>query len=94
MMELQQTIPNSELDNENRFDFLINIHQDILRMDEVHPSDEDDWNYIFLIWLKKETNQEEFFKKLSENITNVAIGWEFNMHQINELIVMLCRPDR
>jgi hypothetical protein len=40
---------------EGRFDFLEGVHpMNLLRVDEVHPSKDNDTHYLFLIWVREQ----------------------------------------
>ncbi len=54
MMSLHHRVNQSELTDYDRFDFLANCAPAVLRMDEVHPSADNDGHYLYLIWVRPE----------------------------------------
>src|SRR2546423_720148 len=93
MMLLQQTSTPNEVRDEGRFDFLKGISNKVLRMDELHASDGDDWNYIYLIWLKDYDDEDKFVKALKNNIKGIN-DWLFRVWANDiGLIGIYCCPE-
>lgn len=77
MMLLHANIELQELAQEpERFDFLKGAVNFVTRIDEVHPSEENDSHYIFLIWCKPE-DTDVLRDKIVINITRLRThpGW-------------------
>ena len=71
MMDLSATVQKFELvDEPERFDFLKGVQRrDITRIDEVHPSRDNDAHFIFLIWVpvkKHDKVQNKILKNISK----------------------------
>jgi len=67
-MPLHSRIAKDEWDEMPRFDFLKGLQQYMIRMDEVHPSVDNDTYYIFLIWIDyNKIDSYKFRDKLEAN---------------------------
>lgn len=79
MMPLHCRVKNSEVrDEPSRFsDFLKGAEKLVLRMDEVHPSENNDGHYLFLIWVS-EDRDEEAREMIESNIkkSSHGSGWD------------------
>lgn len=67
MMPLHAKLGRDELDDPERFDFLKGLKDHIQRIDEVHPSKDNDSHYLFLVWLKVPDTTEEVRTKILVN---------------------------
>lgn len=78
MMPLHQKILKRELADSDRFEFLAGaaVRKLVIRMDELHPSDDNDSHYLFLIWVKPDDNAEAL-RLIRQNLKNFADqSWE------------------
>ncbi len=81
-MKLQSRVSKRELEAaladecDFQFDFLAGISHLIIRMDEVHPSlDNNNDRYIFLIWVEPD-DHAVVERQISQNIERAMSGWE------------------
>lgn len=59
-MRLHSRITRKELESEKeRFDFLQPVLECIERVDEVHSDEDNDSEYIFLVWLKRSVQDRD-----------------------------------
>lgn len=72
-MPLHSTLTLEELDDEERFDFLVGTLDQIARVDEVHADEGNDSEYIFLVWLKyPDADPWEFRRAVRRNIWHIT----------------------
>ena len=80
-MPLHQRINRKELADAERFDFLAGskIRKLVLRMDELHPSDDNDSHYLFLVWVKP-SDHAEAVRLIRQNIKHFGAPTEWETH--------------
>jgi hypothetical protein len=91
MMPLHTRLAKAEVKDKMRFEFLEGIHPvNILRMDEVHPSRDNDCHYIFLIWVRPQ-DHELIEAQLRKNVRKHGHGeWTTTiLHQPGEGLIIL-----
>ncbi len=79
-MNLHGRINKAELNDTERFEFLTgDVRRLVLRMDELHPSKNNDSHYLFLIWVDEEDHAEAL-KKIRENIRRADLDRDWKTH--------------
>jgi hypothetical protein len=79
MMDLQRTLTKGEVADILTLDFLEDIpRKDILRVDELHPTIEDDSYYIYNIWCDPET-EIRIVADIHANIRKLDDAWKFKV---------------
>jgi hypothetical protein len=78
MMSLHERISQKDVYDVERFDFLTAISHRVIRMDEVHPSVDNDSQYIFMIWVKP-NDTEEIRKQIRTNLKTMCSEWRWEV---------------
>ena len=79
MVRLHERLALGELDDDvERFNFLQEAKRVVARIDEVHPSNEDDAYYIYLIWCAP-TKGKELLGLIDKNLDKLDDGWELHV---------------
>jgi hypothetical protein len=85
-MELHRNIEDvqssdpGELAGGTQYDFLAGVHDQVIRMDEVHATSDDDSLFIYLIWIDPEqTDEDMFVGRIRVNGAQVFAedGWQY-----------------
>jgi hypothetical protein len=80
-MALHARIPREELEAEKeRFDFIQGCLDLVERVDEVHPSRDNDGEYIFLIWKKNQDHEAKLVTRMALNMAASESGWRYEIH--------------
>jgi|SRR5579863_1254374 len=78
MMQLQSRIPKAALGHEEQYEFLENeVYKRVIRMDELHPSEDNDGHFLFLIWVKPD-DTFEVRKAIQKNLNRQSRPDDWN----------------
>lgn len=79
-MALHSRIARAEFDEADRFDFLQTVKDKVIRMDEVHPTTENDSHHIFLVWCSEDdTHKVMSGIKRAVKGSDVDRDWSFKV---------------
>jgi hypothetical protein len=84
MMDLHSKVPLKDLSDPERFDFLKGLKPLIQRVDEVHPSTDNDSHYLFLVWLKNPDDTETVRRHIVRNHKKAVLDHHWSL---------VCLPD-
>ena len=92
-MLLQSTIDQSELNDPDRFDFLVGQTDLIKRVDELHATEDDDSTYVFIIWLNDPFYTQRVITEIQINLTLIGDGkrgnWSTKVHSPTDGIIVV-----
>jgi len=88
-MRLHEMITKQVKSDPQKFDFLNGMLDRVKRVDELHPSKDNDSYYVFNVWVD-EDDDSLVTKTIKENVSRDE-EWSFEVHSTGSgLIVVFC----